>query len=227
MKPHHLLASFVAPDGGLMSLHGHDGSFAIRHNGRELMHSLATASETLLGELGAAALPPRRPARVLIGGLGLGFTLRAVLQNAPANTQVEVAELFPALVSWHQTHLHALHGACLDDPRVTTHLGDVAALLQTAPAAHYDAILLDIDNGPVAMVAAGNRHLYDEPGLRRLHRLLRPGGRLVVWSAGPDPAFARRLTRTGFQVDLVPAKTHPRARRPAYLLFVADKPSPA
>lgn len=187
------------------------------------MHSKAAASELTLGEVGTARLASGKPARVLIGGLGLGFTLRSVLERTGPEVAVEVAELVPAIVAWNREHLAALNGARLDDPRVTVKVGDVFEILRHAVPASYAAILLDIDNGPSAMVQAGNARMYDRRGLQLLAAALAPGGRLVVWSAGEDRAFEQRLAQAGFRVETVPVKIHAGARQAAGRLFVGDK----
>ncbi len=223
MKPHRLLAEARTPDGAALTLHEHDGSFCVRLAGRELMHSQAAFSEETLGEVGTARLKRGQLARVLIGGLGLGFTLRSVLVHCGPEVAVEVAELLPAIVAWNREHLSSLNGASLNDRRVTVRIGDVFELVRAAAPASYAAILLDIDNGPAAMVQAANARLYDARGLRLLAAALAPGGRLVVWSAGEDRAFERRLAQAGFAVQTLPVKLHAGARQAAGRLFVADK----
>ena len=223
MKPHRLLASARTPDGAILTLHEHDGSHCVRLAGRELMHSQAACSESALGELGMARLVREKPGRVLIGGLGLGFTLRSVLERAGAKVVVEVAELLPEIVAWNREHLARLNGALLDDPRVRVVIGDVFELVRRAPPAGYAAVMLDIDNGPSAMVQAANARLYDAPGIRMLATMLAPGGRLVVWSAGDDAAFVRRLAGAGLRVQTVPVKIRAGARQAAGRLFVGDK----
>lgn len=223
MKPHLLLAEARTPDGAVLTLHEHDGSYCIRLAGRELMHSKAAASELILGEVGVARLARGKPARVLIGGLGLGFTLRSVLDRTGVEVNVEVAELLPAIVAWNREHLSALNGALLREGRVMVRVGDVFEVVRGAVPANYDAILLDIDNGPSAMVQAANSRVYDARGLRSLATALAPGGRLVVWSAGEDQAFEKRLAGAGFRVETVPVKIHAGARQAAGRLFVGDK----
>jgi len=225
MKPHQQLAVTQTPGGASLTLHEHDGTFCIRQNGRELMHSAATASELALGEVGTARLPRGKPARVLVGGLGLGCTLRRVLEQTGPRTAVHVVELLPAIVAWNRGLLRGLNGALLDDPRVELVVADVFAVLQRAGAASYDAILLDVDNGPVPMVQQGNARLYAPAGLRLLAEALVPGGRLVVWSAGPDRAFEQHLAQAGFQVATVPVPAQHGARQNACRHFVADKPA--
>ncbi|MBK8476060.1 MAG: spermine synthase [Opitutaceae bacterium] len=226
MKPHRLLAEARTPDGGCLTLHEHDGSFCIRLGGRELMHSKAAASELALGHVGTARLEPGRKARVLIGGLGLGFTLRSALERSGPDVAVEVAELVPAIVEWNRGHLGALNGHLLEEGRVLVRVGDVFDFVRRAEPASYAAILLDIDNGPSAMVQAANARLYDRRGLQMLAAALAPGGRLVVWSAGEDRAFEQRLAQAGFRVETVPVKIHAGARQSAGRLFVGDKEVP-
>ncbi len=225
MKSRQRLAEARTPDGGRLALFEQDDAFSISLNGQELMHSRAHASELLLGEVGLAHLAEarRETARILIGGLGLGFTLRSVLAAAGREARVEVVELLPAVVEWNRTHLRELNGGLLDDARVTVRTTDANRLIRRARPAGYDAILLDIDNGPVAMVVADNANLYAAGGLRAVRAALRPGGRAVFWSAGPDAAFARRLRQLEFQVEEIPAKVHERAKRAAYLLYVATR----
>lgn len=227
MKPHRLLAEARTPDGGSLTLHEHDGSYCIRLGGRELMHSKASASELALGEVGTARLGPGKTARVLIGGLGLGFTLRSVLERSGPDVTVEVAELVPAIVAWNREHLGALNGRLLEERRVVVRVGDVFDLVRRTEPASYAAILLDIDNGPSAMVQAANARLYDRRGLQMLAAALAPGGRLVVWSAGEDRAFEQRLAQAGFRVETLPVKIHAGARQHAGRLFVGDRTGPA
>ncbi|HLP01188.1 MAG TPA: hypothetical protein VK163_04120 [Opitutaceae bacterium] len=223
MKPHRLLAETRLPSGAALTLHEHDGSFCIRLGGRELMHSKAAASELALGEVGMAKLACGKPATVLIGGLGLGFTLRRVLELSGPEVAVEVAELLPEVVAWNREHLGTLNGKLLDETRVTMRVGDVFEIVRRAAPTSYAAILLDIDNGPSAMVQAANARLYDARGLRLLATALAAGGRLVVWSAGEDRAFERRLAQAGFRVQTVPVKIHAGARQAAGRLFAGDK----
>ncbi len=223
MKAQVKIAETDTPDGARLALYEHDGSYAIRMNGQGLMNSSVTASEMLLGQVGMAHLAEKTGARILIGGLGLGFTLKSVLEIASPAASVHVAELLPAVVSWNREFLLSLNGALLDDPRVVVHIEDVYRLIIRAEPASYDAILLDIDNGPSAMVQEENRRLYSDAGISRLAAALTSGGRAVIWSAGEDEAFARRLSRAGFAVEVVHGKSHNGARRSAIVLYVADK----
>jgi len=222
MKPHLKLAETIAADGTRLSLHSHDGNFCIRVNGQELMHSAVSASELQLGELAVEGIA-ERPARVLIGGLGLGFTLKAVLAKSGPDTVVEVAELFPAVVEWNRTFLAGLNGTLLDDPRVKILVEDVGHVLSRAASAEYDAIVLDIDNGPTAMVQANNAGHYRTQGIQRFFRVLKAGGRAAIWSAKADHAFESRLTKAGFKVKAVPAKLYASAKRHTYTIYQADR----
>jgi spermidine synthase len=223
MKPTVKLAETTTPDGARLTLHEHDGSFSVRVNGQALMDSRVAASEVQIGELATAKIPRFSKPRVLIGGLGLGFTLRSSLEGVGPHGVVEMAELVPALIEWNRTHLAGLNGALLADKRVHLRVADVARLIATAPAGRYDAIVLDTDNGPSPMVQRGNARLYDETGLAKLCTALTANGRAVIWSAAPDRAFAARLAKAGFKVEVVAAKVHLTAKRPAYTLYVADK----
>ncbi|MDG1300017.1 MAG: spermine synthase [Opitutae bacterium] len=222
MKPRVKLAESTTADGGAMTLYEHDGSYCISYAGQELMHSGANASEILLGEIGVELLDKDAEARVLIGGLGLGFTLRSVLENVGPAVTVELVELLPEMVAWNREYLKSLNGEMLDDPRLEIHTTDVVAYVKKADRERYDVILLDVDNGPVAMVSETNASLYSNSGLRWLRGSLTPKGRAVFWSAGPDIKFEDRLKRAGFRVSKVPAKVHAGSKRAAYLLYVAN-----
>lgn len=224
MKPHLKLAETTTPDGARLTLHEHDGAFAVRLNGQALMDSTVATSELQIGELATDRFPRFGKSRVLIGGLGLGFTLRSALEGVGPHGVVEVMELLPAIVDWNRTHLQALNGRLLADKRVTVRVGDVWGALTRGGAARYDAIVLDTDNGPVAMVQRQNARLYDAAGIGQVFTALKAGGRAVIWSAAHDRAYAARLTKAGFTVAVVQAKLHAMAKRAAYTLYVADKP---
>ena len=226
MKPNVTLAETRTPNGARMTLVEHDGSFCIRVNGQQLMHSAVATSEVELGRLGCERHTIRGAAtRVLIGGLGLGFTLKSVLQATGPKAVVHVAELFPEIVAWNRTHLAGLNGALLKDKRVTVMVGDIRLLIQRAARLPYDVIVLDIDNGTTAMVKDDNNQLYSERGMQQIALALKPGGRAAVWSACPDAVLGKRLTKAGFQVRAVPAKLYAQAKRAAYMIYVADKPA--
>jgi len=221
MKPRVKLAESITADGGAMTLYEHDGKYCISYAGQELMHSGANASEILLGEIGVELLEQDAESRILIGGLGLGFTLRSVLENTGPNAVVELIELLPEIVTWNREYLRSLNGELLNDSRVEIHTTDVVKYVRKAERERYDVILLDVDNGPVAMVSETNASLYSNSGLRWLRGSLKPEGRAVFWSAGPDLRFEDRLKRAGFRVSKVPAKVHAGSKRAAYLLYVA------
>ena len=223
MKPNIKLAETKTPDGHRFSLHAHDGTFCIRLNGREVMHSSVTASEILLGDLASGLLARRPGSRCLIGGLGLGFTLKSVLEKAGPKVTVQVAELMPEVIEWNRTFLAGLNGALLDDPRTEILTGDVWNVIARAPSASYDAILLDIDNGPAGMVQKENCRIYGHKGILKIAAALKTGGRAAIWSSYEDRAFHERLVNAGFDVEVVPAKVYPNAKRFAYTIYVADK----
>jgi spermidine synthase len=228
MKPNITLAETRTPNGARMTLVEHDGSFCIRVNGQQLMHSAVTTSEVELGTLGCERLGRKKSApRVLIGGLGLGFTLKSVLAVVEPDAVVHVAELFPEIVAWNRTHLLPLNGGLLDDSRVTVFEEDVRAVIRRAAHKPYDAILLDIDNGTTAMVSDDNTALYSPGGIRHIADALKPGGRAAVWSASPDAPLADRLGKAGLQVKPVASRVHATARRSAYMIYLADKPAAA
>jgi spermidine synthase len=213
----------VPGNGGELCLYRRGEEFSIRVGNRELMNSRVHGSEEALAELAHAMIADRPRPRILIGGLGMGFTLSAALRRLGPEGRVMVAELVPALVAWNRGPLAALAGEPLRDARVTVCEVDVAHVLRGARQAH-DAILLDVDNGPEALVRKDNDWLYSRPGLEAAHAALRSGGVLAVWSAAPNHVFAQRLRRAGFTVDErhVPARTSHKGRRNT--IWLAAKP---
>ena len=195
MKPWQTLGSAQAPGGGSLVLQQRGDEFVIRLDGHVLMGSRTSGSERMLSEVGCEPLRAARAPRVLIGGLGLGFTLRAALDLLPAGAEVVVAEIVPEVVEWNRGPLAALAGAPLADPRVRVSTRDVREVIGEGG---FDAILLDVDNGPNAFTLPANRALYDDRGLARVRAALRPRGMLVIWSVGPDADFVARLARAGF-----------------------------
>jgi spermidine synthase len=222
MKPRLKIAESVTPDGAPMALYEHDGAYSISLKGQELMHSKAMASELLLGKLGIERLVKDAPARILIGGLGLGFTLRGVLDHVGDDVQVDVVELLPKVVEWNREYLCDINGTLLDDPRVNVIEKDVLEVISEGASHSYDSMILDVDNGPTGMVKASNDSLYSHKGLRSVRKLLRAGGRAAYWSAGTDPHFKARMEAVGFRVGVIPAKVHERAKRAAYVVYVGD-----
>ncbi len=224
-SPHTKLAEAATRDGGRLTLYEHSGSFCIRVNGLPLMHSAARSSELLLGELGAEGLSRLSAPRILIGGLGLGFTLKSVLVNVRPSARVQVAEIVPEVVEWNQRFMPGLNGRLLDDPRVEVLVADIWEVLMRAEKASYDAMLFDVDNGPTALARKQNGRLYHRDGLRRIAEAVKPAGRAVFWSADPAPDFAERLARTGFIVRTVPARFRPTADHCAGTIYLGEKPS--
>lgn len=194
--------------------------YSIMSGAIELMNSRLSGSEEALATLAWARLQGRPNPRLLIGGLGMGFTLRAALSVLPPSARIDVAELSPAVIAWAHGPMSAVFAGCLEDPRVTIREGDVAPMIEAANAA-YDAILLDVDNGPGGLGRAANDDLYDLPGLAAARRALRPGGVLAVWSAAPDEAFTRRLGRAGFIADAVPVRAGRRGRGARHTIWLA------
>lgn len=197
----------------------HDDDWIVRVDGRVLMSSRMHDSEEALAE--HAIERCEDPQAVLVGGLGLGFTLRAVLDRLADDARVTVVELVPALVGWNRVHLGALNDHPLADPRVEVVVGDVFDAIKSSPRT-FDVILLDVDNGPMALSHAKNDRLYSERGVRACHLALRPQGVLAVWSAGPNARFERTLARVGFNVDVVrvAAREGSRAR---HVIFLAER----
>jgi len=221
MIPFRNLAETRTPDGSRFSLHEHLGEFFLKLNGRQLMGSNSTASELLLADLACKFRQPVARPNILIGGLGLGFSLRRVLEIAGPDASVRVTELLPEVVAWNREFLLALNGRLLDDPRVEVVTGDVFDCIKNWPG-RYDAILLDVDNGPTSFVQAQNSRLYSAKGLSMIRRSLRPGGRVAFWSAEPEPAFLISLKRAGFRTEDVEAKSHERAKRAAHRICVGE-----
>jgi spermidine synthase len=198
-RPWQTLATVPTREGALELRRRGDDEFLIVIAGRVLMTSAARRSEEALSTLALAKVIPAR--RILIGGLGMGFTLRAALDQLPEGARVDVAELNPDVVAWCRGPMASLTASAVSDPRVTILVDDVAKVITAAPPATYDAILLDLYEGPNAATQTGNDPFYGTRALARSHAALRPGGVLAVWSEDPDAAFAKRLTVGGFTVE--------------------------
>ncbi len=206
MIPWTRIASARVPeDAGELRLMKRGAEFSIMLGATELMNSRRTGSERALGTIGCRRLREAAHSAVLVGGLGMGFTLRAALAELAAGSKVTVVELVPAVVEWARGPMAELFGDCLGDPRVVVHEGDVGEIIRRSRSA-FDAILLDVDNGPDGLTQAANDRLYDLEGLGRAWRALRPNGVLAVWSSARDEAFSRRLKQAGFGVDIVPVR---------------------
>ncbi|MGY6633556.1 MAG: spermidine synthase [Alkalilacustris sp.] len=228
MQPWIELATATTPGGTPLRLMRRGSEFSIRlAGGNELMNSRLGGSEEALATLALAALSDRPAPRVLIGGLGMGFTLRAALAAAAPAARLEVAEILPDLVTWAEGPMAPVFDGCLSDPRVTLRIGDVAAMIATE-AAGYDAILLDVDNGPDGLTRDENSALYSPAGLRRAHQALAGDGVLAVWSAAPDTAFARRLRQAGFAVTCHAVRAgRGRQRGSRHTVWIAARTAPA
>jgi spermidine synthase len=211
----------TSPDGTEFVLARRGDEWFVRVGGMLLMSSRMHDSEV---ELAARAIERNQnPRAVLVGGLGLGYTLRAVLDRVPRDSEVTVAELVPAIVEWNRTHVSGLAGNPLADARAKVVLGDVFDTIKRAQRA-FDVLLLDVDNGPVALSQASNQRLYSHRGVRACFTALRPGGVLGAWSAGPNRRFEERLAGAGFKVDVlrVPAR---KGSGGQHVLFLAQRPA--
>jgi spermidine synthase len=213
------LDSAKIPDGGELRLKRRGAEFSIMLGTNELMNSRLSGSEEALAKLSCDRIHGRKEPHILIGGLGMGFTLRAALAELGNEARVTVAELAPAVVAWARGPMAEIFGDSLDDPRVTIRETDVGGLIRSAEA-RYDAILLDVDNGPEGLSRKANDALYDPAGLRAARTALRPGGVLAVWSSGPDAGFTRRLRDAGFSAEEI--RTRANGKRGArHVIWIA------
>jgi spermidine synthase len=216
LRPWVTLGSTSTPEGGAITLCQRGEELVIRAEGKDLMSSRMHGSEEAMAEL---VRTDRPGARVLVGGLGMGFTLRAALDTLPTGGRVAVAELFDAVVEWNRGPLGHLAGHPLDDPRTDVIMGDVTHTLQANPGA-WDIILLDVDNGPSGFSQASNDGLYTLSGLNRTRMALRKGGTLAVWSAYEDRDFERRMSKAGFRTGVHRVRARGAAGGPRHLIYV-------
>jgi spermidine synthase len=221
VKPYERLAEAAAPDGTVLTLYRHDGAYLLRIDGIELMSTRRSQSEVQLAELACRGLADQPGVRVLVGGLGFGFTMRAALERLGPDAQVMVAEIVPEVIAWNRNPEYALSGAAMDDPRVHIHQGDVLPLLRAHPGV-FDAIMLDVDNGAESLTTKGNAKLYNDNGIQVAMAALRPGGRVLYWSADADPAFAKALRRNGLTVTTEQSRAHG-TKGAAHELIVGEK----
>ena len=219
----HIDSATVPDGGGELRLMQRGAEFSIMSGGIELMNSRVSGSERALATLACERLRGRPRPHFLIGGFGMGFTLRAALEGSGPQAKVTVAELVPAVVAWARGPMAHISGACLQDPRLTLYEGDVAEPIRSAVSA-YDAILLDVDNGPEGLSRKVNDRLYAPEGLAAARRALRPGGVLAVWSSAPDSNFTRRLRQTGFAVDEQRVRATGGKRGARHIIWLATAP---
>ncbi|MET0240957.1 MAG: spermidine synthase [Sphingobium sp.] len=220
MTPRELIATAQIPGGDELRLfrRGRDHMIVLDRN--ELMSSRMSGSEEALALMSCERLGGRRDPAMLIGGYGMGFTLRAALGVLGPGARITVAELVPEIIDWARGPMEDLAAGCLDDPRVEIVIDDVAASIGARPNA-WDAILLDVDNGPDGLTRQGNNGLYSARGLAAAKAALKPGGVLAIWSAAPDEAFARRLRSAGFMVDEVAVKARSNGKGPRHVIWFA------
>lgn len=219
----HLDTAQIPNDGGELKLSQRGDEFSIKLSGirGELMNSRVYNSEKVLSQLGCAHIKPHYDAQILVGGLGMGYTLAAALKAVNSHSQVTVAELIPQVVEWNQGPLGNCAGNPLQDPRTKVHLGDVKELLTTREPT-FDAILLDVDNGPEGLTKSDNNWIYSEEGLKDIYDTLLPNGMLAIWSAGPDYLFTVRLKKIGYRVDTRIVRARP-GKGSRHTIFLAKK----
>ena len=223
MIPLEHLDTAQVPGGAELRLMRRGGDFMITLDRNELMNSRMSGSEEALATMTAERLAGRKGQHWLVGGYGMGFTLRAALAVLGPDARLTVAELVPKIVEWARGPMAGLTGGCLDDPRVTLIQADVALQIAAGRNA-YDAILLDVDNGPDGLVRAGNDRLYTREGLAAARAALTPGGVLAVWSAGKDPVFAGRLRKAGFAVEEVQVRARSNGKGAKHTIWFAVRP---
>jgi spermidine synthase len=212
----------LVPGGDQLDLYSRGDDFMIVLDRNELMSTRMNGSEIALAEMTIDRLKGKSAPHILIGGYGMGFTLRAALAMLGKSAKVTVAELVPGIIEWARGPMAAIAAGCLDDARVTLRMGDVAEAIGHANGA-YDAILLDVDNGPDGLTREGNDGLYSPAGLQSAKRALKPGGILAVWSAGEDKKFTKRLEKAGFVVDEVAVRARTNGKGPRHIIWFARK----
>lgn len=215
-----LIGTAQVPGGEKLELFRHDRDFMIVLGRNELMSSRMSGSEVALAEKSCVRIAGAARPHLLIGGYGMGFTLRAALAMLGGDARVTVAELVPEIIEWARGPMQELAAGCLDDPRVELVMADVADVIADGRS-RYDAILLDVDNGPDGLVRADNDRLYSRQGLQAAKAALRPGGVLAVWSAAKDDGFAARLRRAGFAVDEVRVRARSNGKGPMHTIWFA------
>ena len=225
MLPRQTIATADIPRGDTLTLVSHGQDFVVMLGKGELMGTRMQFSEEQLAVLTLERIAAPRP-RVLVGGYGMGFTFRAALAGLPEGGRVTVAEVVPEILDWARGPLAHLTGDTLADPRGEVIIADVAALIDDAidgTTPHYDAILLDVDNGPNGIVRDGNDRLYTRTGLAKAREALNPGGILAIWSAAPDPIFTRKLRDAGFEVEERSVRARPNNKGPRHTIWFAQR----
>ena len=222
MKPRELLGTAKVPGGEELRLFRRGGDFMIVLARNELMNSRMSGSEEALATMTCARLGDRAAPHLLVGGYGMGFTLRAALAVLPRKARVTLVELVPEILAWARGPMAELTAGCLEDARVQVLEGDVADVILRSNQ-EYDAILLDVDNGPEGMVRSENDRLYSSQGLAAAKSALTPGGVLAIWSAAPDAAFTRRLREAGFQVEEVPVRARSNGKGSHHRIWFAKR----
>jgi spermidine synthase len=222
VKPLELLGETTTPDGTNMKLVRRDTEFIILANGKSLMSSRMHGSEEALAILGCSRARKLEEPCVLVGGLGMGFTLRATLNVLPSAARVVVAELLPAVVEWNRSPLGPLAANPLKDKRARIELGNVGDVIRANPS-KFDVVLLDVDNGPSAFSSANNAGLYDDRGLAAAHSALRAGGVLAIWSAREDRKFEQRLRYNRFTVQVERVRGRLKKGGPRHAIFLGYK----
>jgi spermidine synthase len=222
----HLDRATVPDNGGELKLMQRGSEFSIRAGNIELMNSRLNGSEHALAEVAAERVGGRKHCRILIGGFGMGFTLRAALAKLKPDAEVTVAELVPEVIAWAKGPMAELSAACLADPRVIVRETDVRNVIAER-ANYYDAILLDVDNGPEGLTRRANDRIYDHAGLKSAKRALTQGGVLGVWSSVGNPEFVRRLQQTGFRVDEKKVRANGQRRGAHYVIWFGTPSSRA
>ncbi|MBX3563103.1 MAG: spermidine synthase [Sphingomonas sp.] len=222
MTPRELIDTAEVPGGEPLRLfrRGADHMIVLERN--ELMNSRMSGSEEALAAYTIERLGKRPGLRLLIGGYGMGFTLRAALPLLKRDALVTVAELVPKIIDWAKGPMAELTAGCLDDPRVDVVIDDVGRVIRESPGG-YDGILLDVDNGPDGLTRAGNDGLYSDRGLAQARAALRPGGILAVWSAAPDDRFRRRFGDAGYKVDEVAVRARSNGKGPRHVIWFGVK----
>lgn len=220
MKARELIDTAAVPGGGELRLFRRGGDFIIAIGGNELMSSRMSGSEEALAVMSCARLAGLKAVRLLIGGYGMGFTLRAALAALGPDARVTVAELVPGIIDWARGPMAELAAGALDDPRVELVVGDVAAAIARGRG-QYDAILLDVDNGPDALTHEANDRIYSAAGLAAAKAALTRGGILAIWSAAPDARFTRRLAAAGFRVDEVGVRARSNGKGARHVIWFA------